>query len=83
MKRVFAITFLFLIAFGAQAQKITWVFSTEDAKWIKQTNLSFNSPIEKPDISIYTDEKLQQIEGFGACFNELGWEALCKFIRTR
>lgn len=29
-----------------------------------------------PDIVIYQDIKLQTIEGFGACFNELGWEAL-------
>lgn len=34
-------------------------------------------PIEgNADITVYADEALQKIDGFGACFNELGWEAL-------
>ena len=33
-------------------------------------------PDETADVVIRTDQKQQQVEGFGGCFNELGWEEL-------
>lgn len=52
--------------------------STEAQPWQACSNLAttkrdFES---KPAIEIFPDKKLQRIDGFGGCFNELGWEAL-------
>lgn len=73
------ITMLFLvllITFGVNAQKVTWKYTTEKEPWKKGTDLSFKNSSEKADIAIYPDKKLQKMDGFGACFNELGWEVL-------
>ncbi|MFA5046250.1 MAG: glycosyl hydrolase family 30, partial [Paludibacter sp.] len=60
------------------AQKVQWTSSTENEKWIQQKGLVFQPSAsgKSAEINIYPNEKLQQINGFGGCFNELGWEAL-------
>ncbi len=40
MKRVFAVILPTMIALCVRAQKITWTYSTPDAKWIKGAALS-------------------------------------------
>jgi len=66
--------FYFLTLF---ANQVEWIYSTPEKQWqkdekIKIENVSAN---ENADIKI-TNERLQQIEGFGGCFNEMGWDAL-------
>ncbi len=68
---------LILSQTGLIAQtKISWVSTTQSKQW------QINSPIratvsqEKPTIEILLDKPQQKIDGFGTCFNELGWEAL-------
>lgn len=63
-------------AMGASAQKVNWVYSTNYLKWQMVSLAASNKQPEKTDIKIYTDKKLQSIDGFGGCFNEIGWEAL-------
>lgn len=73
---VIIILSVLIITFGANAQKVTWKYTTEKESWKKGADLSFKNSSEKADITIYSDKKLQKIDGFGACFNELGWEVL-------
>jgi glucosylceramidase len=68
---------LTLVCTGCLAQKINWIFSTENSKWQKGATIKFiEEQTNTADIIINTNDKLQQIDGFGGCFNELGWEAL-------
>ncbi|MDR1880473.1 MAG: beta-glycosidase, partial [Tannerellaceae bacterium] len=60
--------------------KAEWVMTTADAPWEKQELLSA-APADaasKADVVIATDARRQQVDGFGACFNELGWLSLSK-----
>ncbi len=77
-KRISVLALLPVLAFEMSAQKIQWTSSTEHEKWVQEKALAFQTPVTKAEaqIAIYPDEKLQQIDGFGGCFNELGWEAL-------
>ena len=52
--------------------------STEQQPWESCSNLAMSQmmPESKADIEIFPEKKLQRIDGFGGCFNELGWEAL-------
>ena len=54
---------------------IQWIETTEDAVWTTKT-LS-DLPVAADTLEI-TDEQYQTIDGFGGCFNELGWMALGK-----
>ena len=67
----------FFIAVSAQNPEIEWVSSTQKAYWVKETKYSAVSKIDTVNaIQIFADKPLQEIDGFGGCFNELGWEAL-------
>jgi glucosylceramidase len=57
-----------------------WVMTTEVAPWEKQEPLlaAQADAASQVDVVIETDGKQQQIDGFGACFNELGWLSLSK-----
>jgi len=66
-----------VMAFSASAQKkVDWVSTTESSQWVIQKGLSAGPVSGKPDVEILSDKPLQTIEGFGACFNELGWTSL-------
>lgn len=82
MKNHILLALMLVITLNVKSQKISWTYSTQTEGWSKGSKLNFNPSIEKSDITIYSDEKLQQIEGFGACFNELGWEALLSLSET-
>lgn len=56
-----------------QAQFIT---TTEKIYWEKQPSIEPVNYSDSPDIIIDTNKIQQTIEGFGSCFNELGWESL-------
>ncbi|WP_183574661.1 glycoside hydrolase family 30 protein [Mucilaginibacter sp. X5P1] len=59
------------------AQTVTWVTSTENKPWVQVKAKSSVKGIAEPGgIKLFPDEKLQEIDGFGGCFNEIGWEAL-------
>ncbi|RYE27240.1 MAG: beta-glycosidase, partial [Sphingobacteriaceae bacterium] len=58
------------------AQKVEWVSSNSDYNWKTQSlKLSEINKI-KVDATINLKNKQQQIDGFGGCFNELGWTSL-------
>ena len=80
MKRQFKICALYflLIRPATFTQNVRWIRSTEQERWVS------NNPIELKnataatsyDAEIYPTQKQQTIDGWGGCFNELGWDAL-------
>lgn len=56
---------------------VAWKCSTKDKQWQDCDNLELvPGAAGTADISIDTSKLGQQVEGFGGCFNEKGWEAL-------
>jgi glucosylceramidase len=66
------------------SKKTEWIATTQTAQWQKMNRLTVSSASgmestaadTKWDVEIQVDRPLQEIEGFGACFNELGWTSL-------
>lgn len=53
-------------------KKVTFIYSNENKSWTqKQVSENINSQFD-----LELGEEFQTMEGFGGCFNELGWEAL-------
>lgn len=66
---------LLLSAFACSpGQEVEWVSTTNDQPWVTETQVS--SLAGETVIEISPDSTRQSIDGFGGCFNELGWEAL-------
>lgn len=57
-----------------------WVMTTEDSSWIRQPEIVAVSSdtVHEIDVIIRPCDREQRMEGFGACFNELGWLSLSK-----
>lgn len=76
MKRLFILCCIVNVLHFVAAQQVEWVYSTPEKQWQKGSNIVVeNNTIVEADI-IVTEERLQKIEGFGGCFNEIGWDAL-------
>lgn len=61
---------------GLSAAQVEWISTTSNNPWVKhQIRLTRSSETENT-VTILTDAKEQIVDGFGACFNELGWKAL-------
>lgn len=66
-----------LLPLGLQAQATAeWVTSTATAPWVTQPSLVATASTEAADAEVDVQQPLQTIQGFGACFNELGWTSL-------
>ncbi len=65
---------------GACTQKgvVTWISTTESKPWTEIEGLQLVKPEVTADVTINLSETGQTIEGFGACFNELGWTSLSR-----
>lgn len=74
---------LFSILAGAllsacqSAPEATWVSTTFDQRWVEENNVAAASG-NQADAVIDTSRVAQVIDGFGTCFNELGWTSLSK-----
>jgi glucosylceramidase len=55
---------------------VSWVSTSESQQWIKQRSPKLGKASDKIDVEIRLDKPQQKIEGFGACFDELGWTSL-------
>jgi len=60
----------------AHTEEVTWIVTTSHAPWRRQRGPVAGAVTAPPDVIVRTSETRQTIEGFGACFNELGWAAL-------
>ena len=59
-----------------QAGKTEWVITTAAASWQQQDTKNIQWQKGDALTQIDPDNTLQTIEGFGTCFNELGWTSL-------
>lgn len=75
-------TLLFLIIIyscmnSENDKDILWISSNKNIQWQQHTIHNSHEKLNDNSIvNISIDSSLQTIDGFGACFNELGWEAL-------
>jgi len=82
MKNKLTQLFLFSLIFILTACQqrgvlVEWVSTTESAPWVVRQNMFVTEKAGAPfDVEVYTKESVQEIDGFGACFNELGWTSL-------
>jgi glucosylceramidase len=58
------------------AQKVDLTYTTATKRWVKAKRFLQKEKITATDITVYTDTLLQEIDGVGGAFNELGWDAL-------
>lgn len=62
---------------------LLWYATTEETKW-EQINLSASDNLAPSEDTLeLTDLRHQTVDGFGGCFNELGWIALSKISETQ
>jgi glucosylceramidase len=76
MKRLLILPFAFYAFHLICAQQVEWTYSTPEKQWQKGDKITWEKKLATEADIVVTDEKLQQIEGFGGCFNEMGWDAL-------
>ena len=55
---------------------VEWVATTPTASWVAQKGLQPSPATGAADAEINLGQPQQTIDGFGACFNELGWTSL-------
>ncbi len=56
--------------------KAQWISSSKSSQWNVRSPISITTATGRADLVINTDKPLQVIDGFGTCFNELGWTSL-------
>jgi len=69
---IFTIMAITLLSCG---KRVEWVSTTENEPWVAVDGLK-TTAADVADVQIDAEAKLQTIEGFGGCFNELGWTSL-------
>ncbi|WNM27242.1 glycoside hydrolase family 30 beta sandwich domain-containing protein [Demequina capsici] len=55
---------------------IRWITTTEHLAWQEREAPSLSAVSAMPSVLLQLDNPQQTIEGFGASFNEMGWDAL-------
>ena len=81
IRRSILLSGFFLIAnVAAYAQKVTWVTSTSNINWAVKhyVPIAANGTTNVEVLN----QKLQTINGFGGCFNELGWTSINSLSKT-
>jgi len=58
--------------------EVQWVTTSESQPWTEKGTIKMTKASGESDIEVKTQEVLQTMEGFGACFNELGWTSLSR-----
>lgn len=80
MMTIFAVTEARAVLASPSAATVTWVCSTQDQPWQQMSvpPLKASEPDVPPVVRVELGQTYQTIDGFGGCFNELGWLALGK-----
>ena len=68
---------------ACQTPEVEWISTTADQLWASQNESGILDNGEQTEVGelvleVNLDRKQQTIEGFGSCFNELGWTSLNK-----
>nr|WP_321373356.1 hypothetical protein [uncultured Draconibacterium sp.] len=74
----FTLTAILVLAINIiYAQKVNVIYTTPNERWVEAKKVAKTEKSgDVADITVYTDEKLQVIDGVGGAFNELGWTAI-------
>lgn len=62
------------------SNNVRMVWSNPERKWV-ETSVPFAASNTRADLTL-TGERFQKWEGFGGCFNELGWSVLSKLDKS-
>jgi len=62
----------------AKSSSAKWVSTTLNRPWRDLSARLNAAPQKNPGLFIDSANKFQTVDGFGACFNELGWQALSR-----
>jgi glucosylceramidase len=77
MKKLWGILLLTAIGCTDHKPELEWISSSPENLWQSHSDVAVKESTKRePQISIKTDRVRQKVDGFGGCFNELGWEAL-------
>lgn len=77
MKNGIVIFLLALAVAGCKTKAtVEWISTTPDGQWETHAKVDVTGDKEASDVALLTENTFQQIEGFGTCFNELGWTSL-------
>ena len=78
MKKIFIFGLTALAITSCNTPKVNLVSTTKNLPWVIEASVSIEKAdtANQFDLSISTRDKAQLIDGFGGCFNELGWDAL-------
>ena len=75
MKNLFLLLAFAAVAACGQAPQIQWVSSTLENPW-REMEVVLSDQVAAESIAVNPEAALHTIEGFGTCFNELGWTSL-------
>jgi glucosylceramidase len=65
-----------LMTFVSMNAQVEWISTTNRDRWVTNKAKLTKSSNKIIDVVVTTQVKEQTVDGFGACFNELGWTAL-------
>ena len=60
--------------------QVEWISTTNSQPWVKNQIKLIKSSNSEIDASILPEMEGQIVDGFGACFNELGWTAFIQYL---
>ncbi|MDX1956721.1 MAG: glycoside hydrolase family 30 protein [Chitinophagaceae bacterium] len=75
-RSVLTLLLLFLYTQTIGQTKVSSVYTTPTENWIDGQPVQISKATHEPQAEVYLSQPLQSIEGFGTCFNELGWTSL-------
>lgn len=78
MKKTLVLAGVLGFVFAGVSQPVKWISSTAAAPWVAQKDIALatNRDDAPYDLVVRLDKPQQTIDGWGGCFNELGWVAL-------
>lgn len=76
MRRIILSIAALTIVMNTMAQQVKWVQSTQTNRWTVDQLKSNTYKSTTTDVEILTAQPKQTVNGFGGCFNELGWTSL-------
>lgn len=77
MKHAFSLFASLALVLTSQAAPIQWFSSSAHHLWKQEKAPKWSHAAGNAQVIEIGNEKLQQIDGIGGTFNELGWDALC------
>ncbi|MDP4265233.1 MAG: glycoside hydrolase family 30 protein [Bacteroidota bacterium] len=77
MKKLITLKILMILSVSLSAQaKVEWISTSQQQQWKEQKGLMTSTGSANADVELQLSQPQQTMEGFGTCFNELGWTSL-------